>query len=393
MLIGIDAHNLEGNRTGVGRYLFNLLKVWAADDRGRAAGVKFILYFKDEIPVDLPLRPASSELQRGEQSSGQATIFETRLLKTRSTAKFIHWDLCRAAKKDMVDILFCPGYVAPIFFRGKIALTLHDIIYEAHQEWFEWKSWADRILLKLISKISAKRADIIFTISEFSRGQIIKYYRVAPEKIVLTRLAADPSLSPGSPQTELDSIKKYKIKDKFVFFVASIFERRHLPEVIDAFKKLNRPDHQLLIGGRDHTDGKKVDIMSAATNQQLGRDAIIRVDFIGDYDLKSLYSACAFFIWLSDYEGFGLPPLEAMACGAPLITSQGSSLDEVVGSAALTIKNNLDVEEIYQAMKRILADEDLRQDLIKKGKEQAAKFSWEKCAQETLDKLMLIVKF
>lgn len=137
MLIGIDAHNLEGNRTGAGRYLFNLLKEWADPNlKFKIENLKFTLYFKDKIPNDLP----------------HSELFESKLLNVSSTAKFIHWDLWRAAKNDKVDILFCPAYVAPIFWRGRLALILHDIIYESHPEWFNWQSPTDRILLKWVSK-------------------------------------------------------------------------------------------------------------------------------------------------------------------------------------------------------------------------------------------------
>lgn len=381
MLIGIDAHNLEGKRTGVGRYLFNLLKEWQiANGKSQIADVKFILYFKDEIPADLP----------------QSDLFEFRLLKVGSTAKFVHWDLARAAKKDKVDILFCPGYIAPICYQGKIALTLHDIIYEAHPEWFNWKSAADKILLKWVSKKAAQKAKIIFAISEFTRREVIKYYGLAPEKIVVTPLAADFNLQYHSPDYDTDKIsavkKKFGIENKFVFFVGSIFSRRHLPEIIEAFSRIakERSDWQLLLAGRDYTDGKSVDKLAQKANAQLRRPAVLRVDFVGDNELKLLYSACAFFIWLSDYEGFGLPVLEAMAGGAPVITSERTSLKEVAGEAALLIKNNSDDEEIYRAMKRLIGDENLRRELIVKGREQASKFSWERCAQDTLNNLLSV---
>ncbi len=149
MIIGIDAHNLEGNRTGVGRYLLNLLKIWVQISSGSHSdtatyrsgnSIKFVLYFKDEIPGDIP----------------KSDRFELKLLKAGSTAKFVHWDLPRAAKKDKIDVLFCPGYVAPIFWRAKLALILHDIIYEAHPDWFNWQSPADKILLRWVSSRAAK---------------------------------------------------------------------------------------------------------------------------------------------------------------------------------------------------------------------------------------------
>ncbi|MEK7161028.1 MAG: glycosyltransferase family 1 protein [Patescibacteria group bacterium] len=342
--------------------------------------VKFVLYFKDEISQDVL----------------KSDLFECKLLKVGSTAKFTHCDLPRAAAKDKVDILFCPAYVAPFFYKGKIALTLHDISYEARPKDFNWLSWADKILLKWVSRQAAKKASVIFTPSEFSRQEIIKYYNAPGEKVVTTPLAVDLSLfekfdSPASGTVLIDEIKKkYGIKDKFIFYVGSIFTRRHLPEIIAAFERLAKEnDYQLLLGGKDYTDNKSVDKLAKEINAKLGREAILRIDFISSYELKLLYSACAFFIWLSDYEGFGLPVLEAMSLGAPVITTSGSSLSEVAGEAALLIRDNADIEEIYQATHKITHDNILREELISRGKEQAAKFSWQECAEKTLEKLLI----
>lgn len=415
MLIGIDVHNLEGQRTGVGRYVFNLLKEWSKLElrqfyhtteydrivKNNIGEVRFILYFKDEIPADVrsvPTPTISPSQREGESKREWANsdLFEYKLLNVGSTAKFTHWDLPRAAAKDMIDILFCPAYVAPFWYIGKIALTLHDISYEARPEEFNWPSLADRILLKWVSRQSAKKASVIFTPSEFSRQEVIKYYGVPAEKIIVTPLAVESSLfeKSASPVYGTDAIgavkKKYGLKSKFGFFVGSIFTRRHLPEIIKAFEKLARAaneDYQLLLGGRDYTVGQAVDRAVKETNKALGREAVLRVDFIGDEELKLLYSAGAFFIWLSDYEGFGLPVLEAMSLGAPVITTESSSLSEVAGDAALLIKDNTDIKEIYRAMHKITRDNILREELIARGQEQAAKFSWQKCAEKTLKEL------
>jgi len=390
MIIGIDAHNLEGNRTGVGRYLFNLLKVWTAADfrpsvtitsprpspgEGEGEKIKFILYFKDEIPADIP----------------QSILFESKLLKVASTAKFVHWDLARAAKKDKVDVLFCPGYVAPVCYKGKIALALHDIIYEARPDWFNWKRSADKILLKWVSKKAAQKAAVIFTCSNFSKQEIIRCYGVPPQKIAVIYLAADFPLDIAGEEKISEVRRRYGINDRFIFYAGSIFSRRHLPEVIEAFSRLTaeKSDWQLLLSGKNYTRPfVDIDALIKSKNEQLGRPAIVRVDFVADLELRLLYSACAFFIWLSDYEGFGLPPLEAMSAGAPVITSDSTSLKEVAGNVALLIKNNPDVDEIYRAMKKLANDENLRTELSRKGRKQAKKFSWERCAEITIDKIL-----
>jgi len=366
MIIGIDAHEIEKRPTGVGRVLLSLLKEWNTFDLDK---IEFVLYFKNQIPeLDL------------------SDSFKKRILGSKSNALFIHWYLPRAAKKDKVDILFCPGYVAPVFYKGKIALTLHDIIYQARPELYNWPNIVDKILLRKVSQISAKKAQVVLTCSDFSKKEILKHYQVNPEKVFSIPLAADESFQPIEGQSRLGEIKKkYQIKDKFILFIGSIFNRRHLPEVVTAFKKINRdsPNYQFLIVGKNHTS-PFIDIKTMVDER------IIRKDYLEEGDLPLVYNAADLLVWLSDYEGFGLPVLEAMACGTPVVTSNKASLPEVAGEAAIYIKNNKDVNEIEKAIHRGLTDQNLRQSLINKGLEQSKKFSWQKCARETLDALLSI---
>jgi len=372
MVIGIDAHSLEGKRTGVGRVLFNILKEWE-----KSQGVRFILYFKDWIPDDIP------------------EIFEKKLLKTGSTAKFIHWNLWRAVKRDKIDVLFCPEYIGPILYGGKMAVLLHDISYEAHPESFNWKSPADKILLRWVSRKTAQKKNAILLVPvNFVKDEVIKHYKIPVQRMTVTGEGVDSNLiakSEDKTAAKLAAVKeKFGIKDKFVFYVGSIFSRRHLPEIISAFEKLaaKNPGFQFLVAGKDYTHVQTVDKMAGDLNRKLGYEAIIRVDFADDDDLKLLYSACAFFIWLSDYEGFGLPPLEAMANGAPVITTNGTSLAEVAGNAALLVNNNENIEEIAAAMEKINQDEALRRSLIERGYERAKKYSWKDCAENILKALI-----
>jgi len=374
MKIGIDTHDLEGQPTGVGRYLINLLEQW--DKFDLPSDLKFILYFKKDVP-DLNL----------------SNLFERKLLDSNSNAFFVHYLLPRAARKDRVDILFCPAYIAPIFYQGKIALTLHDIIYQAQPELYNWPGFWDKILLKKVSRISAQKAEVIFTPSEFSKKEILKHYQVAADKVFVTLEAADNSFRQITDKDKLVEIKKkYQIKDKFIFYVGSIFNRRHLPEIIKAFEKIGKqlPNYQFLISGVNHTSPFiDIDGLIKGVNQQLGRSAILHQDYLKSQDLVALYNAVDLLIWLSDYEGFGLPILEAMACGTPVITSPLGSIPEVAGDAAIYIQDSKNIQEISQAIEHGLTDENLRQKLIKQGLAQAKKFSWSRCARQTLQGLSL----
>lgn len=378
MTIGIDGHNLEGERTGVGRYLINLLNQWGRLDLPR--DLEFVLYFKKEIPSDL--KPADK--------------FKKKLLKApfgiQSNALFMHWLLPQAAQKDKVDVLFCPGYLAPVFYSGKIALTLHDIIYQARPDLYNWPSSWDKILLRKFSQISAKKAQVIFTPSEFSKKEVIKHYRAMSAKVLTTPLAADESFQLINDEDSLFQVKKkYQIKDRFIFYIGSIFNRRHLPEIIRAFKKIAEKisGYQLLIIGANHTSPFiDVDGLIEKVNQGLEHPAVLRYDYLSGRDLAALYNAADLLVWLSDYEGFGLPVLEAMACGTPVVTSFYGSIPEVAGDSAIYIKNNSDIEEIYQAVYQGLFNRNLREDLVRRGLAQAKKFSWKRCAGQTLETLI-----
>ncbi len=338
--------------------------------------LKFVLYFKKEIPDDLKL----------------GNKFKNKLLKApfglQSNALFMHYLLPRAAKKDKIDILFCPAYLGPIFYKGKIALILHDIIYQAHPELYNWPSVWDRILLKEFSRISAQKAKIIFVPSEFSRQEVIKHYQVEPAKVLTLPWGISSNFKKIDEPAKLTQIKnKYQIKDKFIFYVGSIFNRRHLPETIKAFEKVasRLKNYQFLIIGVNHTSPFiDIDGLIKQVNQRLGRKAVLHQDYLAGPDLVYLYNAAELFIYLSDYEGFGLPVLEALTCGRPVVTSPMASIPEVAEQAAIYVKDNSDVKEIFEAIYKGVTDQVLRQKLIKQGLAQAKKFSWHKCARKAL---------
>lgn len=372
MKIGIDGHNLEGKPTGVGRYLLNILREW--DQQDLPVDLEFILYFKSEIPKDLNL----------------SDKFQKKLLKVSSQALFMHSSLCRQAAQDKLDWLFCPGYLAPLFYRGKIALTLHDIIYQARPDLYNWPSWKDKILLKLFSKISAKKADLIFVPSEYTKQEVLKHYQVDLNKIKITLEAAD--VKKVIDQKKIAAFKqKYQIQDKFILYIGSIFNRRHLPETIRAFEQIVKQlkDYQFLMIGKNHTAPKQ-DIRGIIeqVNQNLNKEAVLWIDYLPEKEISLAYSAAEALIWLSDYEGFGLPVLEAITCQIPVITSPITSIPEVAGKAALYVQESNNIQEIKEAILSVLTNQKIKDELLANARIQANKFSWQKCAKETLDALL-----
>jgi glycosyltransferase involved in cell wall biosynthesis len=319
---------------------------------------EYVLYFKNQVPIDIP----------------KSQNFQNKILKSNSNFWFEHILLPKAAKQDKVDIFFSPSYILPFKMSEKIktAVAIHDLSYEAHPEWY---SWQNRILLRWIGKKSARKADIIFTCSEFSKNEVLKYYRIAADKIKVIYLAADEKF------TQNPAIKKQKL----IFYVGAIFNRRFIPQIIQAFKKIKNklPDYQLLIAGPNYTY-PHMDIKSG--------ESIIYNNYIDEKDLVYLYNSASLFVWLSSYEGFGLPPLEAMACGTPVLSNKKTSLSEVLGDYPISVENPKDIDEISEKMLKVLSNEQLSDGLIKKGLEQAQKFSWQKTAKETLKILLSYAK-
>lgn len=399
MIIAVDSRSLEGPKTGVGRYLSNLLRYWRKNKEH-----KFILYFKDNLP----------------QSGGlfESENFTLRLLKNplgfSSNFFFQHFLLPYNIKKDKADFFFSPFYLKPFYCPVKSAIVLHDISYEAHPEWFDFKN---QFVLKKMSKLSAKKADLIFTVSNFSKSEIIKHYKINPDKIKVTYLAADGGfvdikdnlkhksldifaerrrhidVSPSESGIDDKTIKqKYNLNGKFILSVGSIFNRRRIPEIIAAFEKVakKRGDYQLLIIGKNHTyPFIDIDKKIKTANEDLGGKAIIRLDFVNDEELPALYSSCEFVVYLSDYEGFGLPIVEAQFFSKPVITSYNSSLIEVGGGSVEFVKNNA-VDEIYNSLEKVISDESCRNRLVKLGGENVKRFDWEKCAENTLKNIELL---
>lgn len=366
MKIAIDAHDLEGRRTGVGRYLINLLRNWTD------ANNEYLLYFQQNIPKDPVLT---------------SSCFKNKIIKAplsfKSNALWQHLLLPEALKKDKPDVLFSPSYLLPFNWKDKSAVVLHDISFEAHPEWF---SPANRFLLKFVSKRAAQKATTIITVSEFSKKEILKYYRVEPAKVKVTHLAADKDFRVISDQAKLEQFKKkLSIDNKFILAIGSIFNRRHIPQLIEGFSRIapKLPQYQLLIVGENHTY-PVIDIekLISSVNYKLGRKAIIHHNYLKE-NLVLAYNAAQLTVYLSTYEGFGLPPLESMACGTPVLTSPIASLPEVVGDDAL-FANPRNPDQIARTLYKGLTDHKLRKSLVEKGLERVKKFSWQKCAHQTL---------
>jgi len=375
MKIAIDARGIEKNITGVGRYLMNLLNHWQHD-----AGTTFLLYMKEQIP-DIPLLAGPNM---------KCTVLP---LKKQSNALWQHYALPKQLRKDRPDIFFSPSYVLPLVAPCKTAVTLHDIYYEAHPEWVRP---VDRVLLRKMSKLSAKKADIIFTVSEFSKREILRLYHVPEKKVVVTLLGVDERFQKFEQNTHKKEIERfrssYNIHGPFIIFNGSLFSRRHPKEMINAFLRFRKETGELfqfLMTGRDLTyPPENLHNHIASVNEKLNTNALVHVPYLPDKDLAIAYNlASCGLLYISDYEGFGLPALEALACGTPSVCTDSEIGREILGSCAVFVKNNNSSVEIQNAIYSLVKNMDLRHTILKESKKRLAMFDFKKCADSTLQEL------
>ena len=270
----------------------------------------------------------------------------------------------------------------PAFFklkRQKYIITVHDILPIVFPEVRPFDVY---LVYKFLLPKTLKNADKIITDSNSTKKDLIHYFNVPEEKIKVILLAADEKFQPLNDEETKEVKQKYHLNFPFILYLGGLAAHKNISTLIKAFYTLKKKkfQHKLVITGKKRW--KYNEIFETIDKLNLQKDVIF-TGCVLDEDLPALYNAADLFVYPSLYEGFGLPPLEAMVCGTPVITSNTSSLPEVVGDAGIMV-DPFDVDGLAKAMYEVLTDDGLRDDMIKKGLERAKMFSWEKCARETL---------
>jgi len=257
-------------------------------------------------------------------------------------------------------------------------LTVHDLIFrhlpEHHKRLNRW-------YLNATLPLYCRRATHLIAVSEATRQDVIAAYGLPPEKITVIHEAADPQFRPQSPERIAAARARYQLPETYLLYVGTIEPRKNLTRLLHAWEPLYRAGEApplVIVGKR----GWLVEDFYTALEASPAREGIRFTGYVADEDLPALYAGARAFTFLSLYEGFGLPPLEAMACGAPVLCSDTSALPEVVGDAALTVSPT-SVDAIREGLRRLLTAADLRADLRERGLHRAAAFSWERAAAET----------
>lgn len=265
------------------------------------------------------------------------------------------------------------NFFIPPFVSGKRVVTIHDMAYIAHPETVRFRT---KYMLKMNIKRTCERADHIITVSNFSKAEIIKYLSVPPEKISVVNPAYEPRIFNTDPEPDAKTIlEKYKIPNKYLLYLGTLEPRKNLTRLILAYSELNKLKENLpplvLAGGK----GWLYEPIFETIEKENLHNKVIVTGYVTDTEAICLIKNAIAFLFPSLYEGFGMPPLEAMACGIPVLTSNCASMPEVVGDAAVLV-DPFSIAEIRDGIEKILDDEELRLALKKRGLRQCQKFSW-----------------
>lgn len=356
MSIGIDGNEANvKERVGVSEYAFELLREFSS--------AKFIVYLKDKPRNELPQ----------ESKNWHYRVIGPRRLWTQ-----IGLPLDLYFHRPRPDVFFTPTHYAPRFSPVPTVISIMDLSYIHFPEMFKK---LDLYQLQSWTAYSVNKAKKVLTISRASKNDIIKVYKVPPEKVAVTYPGIKEVSSSKYKILSMDKFKKkYGISGEYILFVGTLQPRKNLVRLIEAFAKLSSPTLSLVIVGKK---GWLYEEILEAPKKFGVEDRVKFLDFVLDEDLSVLYQNALCFVLPSLYEGFGLPVLEAMSNGCPVIISNVSSLPEAGGEAALYVDPQ-NVDDIKEKLKLIIEDQKLRKKLIEKGYKQVKKFSWEKTAKETL---------
>jgi glycosyltransferase involved in cell wall biosynthesis len=368
MHIGIDAHAIGARQGGNETYIANLIKSLAEIDGDNL----YTIYLANAVAA----------AQWREEFTKRYKNFSVRLLPPPTPLVRVPLYLTYELFRRPVDVLHVQ-YTAPPFCRVPVVVTIHDLAFERMPETFTRRG---SFQLKLTVRRTAKKAARIATVSEYSRQDLLNIYNLTPEKVAVTYNGVGSSFvpQPSIPNEAEEIRRRFGVSRDFLLAVGSLQPRKNMVRLIRAYAKLRseREDFrpQLVIVGRKLWLASEI---FDEVKRQRWADDVILTGYVADEDLPALYRAARAFVYPSLFEGFGLPPLEAMACGTPVVTSDVSSLPEVTGDAALLIDPN-DESALANALIEIVNNQGLRAKLRERGITQAGKFTWREAAEKTL---------
>jgi glycosyltransferase involved in cell wall biosynthesis len=292
----------------------------------------------------------------------------------------------RACRRARADVAHVPYFGAPLFPATRTVVTIHDLIP------IVLPAYRGSILVRAytaLSAQSARRADAIIADSECSQRDIVAHLKIDPARVRVVYLAADARYRPMDDAAQIEMVRrKYALPEKYLLYLGGYDQRKNVRVLIEAFARVSefyRAGYRLVLAGVKLGRDSEFfpDPRRLARDANLPDDALGLIGWVDESDKPALYSGAAIFLFPSRYEGFGLPPLEAMACGTPVLCAHASSLPEVVGDAATLLPSG-DADAWADALRALLRDPLRRATMQLHGLHQARKFSWARCADETL---------
>ena len=361
MRLGINGWRLCHERTGVARYLQNVLAHWPARSSTRFSTVT--LY------TPKPIDRAYMALPGG---------IAERVLP--SDSPMLVWENTRLAAACTDDVLFCPSFSRPVVCRSRTVVATHDMVYHVRPEMFPLSV---RLFYRRLYDWSDRHAALVITDGEAVKREIVEYCRVPSSRVRVTYLAPAGCFRAMRGSDATTAAHRFLGSDRpFMLFVGKVTGRRSLPALLEAFAHFRRTTglpHRLALVG---LNPRRVDLRRQATTLGID-DAINWCGFVKDDDLNHLYNAAESFVMPSVYETTSLPVMEAQATGLPVICIDTPGMQEITGGAACLIPS-LEPVLLAEAMATLARDGGLREDLSRRGLQNAARFSWSRCATETV---------
>lgn len=374
MKIGIDIRIIGKKRTGDEAVFFNLVKNLATIDKKN----EYFLFTDRDPEKDADLAGEIKKLDFGQN-------FKVIFVKKTNRFCWNFWYLPNYLRKNPVDV-FHTQYIAPFWLpkNVKLVLTIHDISFNYFPEYIKR---TDLFFLKTLIPRSIRRADKIITVSRNERQQIIDFYKIPAEKIEIAYNGVDfERFSRAYSAEEKENIrKKYSLPEKFLLYIGTLQPRKNIPIAIEALKDLNIA---LVLAGNRKAHNFDPEIDDAIKKNNLA-DKIIFPGWIDEEDKPALLQMAACFVFPTLYEGFGIPVIEAMAAGTPVVCSGIPVLREISKDAALFCDPE-NSQEFAENISKVLADENLQNSLLEKGKKIAQNFNWQKTAEKTLEIYQLL---
>jgi glycosyltransferase involved in cell wall biosynthesis len=343
--IAIDGRELVGKPTGVGRYLHGMMTQWAAGSPHR-------------YTVVVPAEPPPSARSLGERFTWIVMPADV----AGTWWEQVH--LPRALARTAPDVLFAPAYTAPLRRTPPVVVVVHDVSFFAHPEWFRWREGVRR---RYVTRQTARRARTVITVSAFSQSEIERYLGVPADRIALA-----PA---GAPVAEATAPTA---RPPLVLYVGSLFNRRHVLGMIQAFARIapDVPSAKLVLVGDNRTSPRQDPLVIARECGVAGQ--VEWREYATDAELTDLYRTARVFLFLSDYEGFGIPPLEAFAHGVPAVVLDTPVSREVYGGGAIRVSS--DPADIAAATRRLLTDAGAHAAAVTAGRARLPAYSWSRSA-------------